>query len=239
MRSLFIVVFFGSNAFASGNEFITCHVKSDNFQDCLNKAIEDGIKQLKNGSSYYNLAPLDPHSIPSMTVGSGSGIVHLEQNYEDIVVYGLTDLSVSNAQMNFETLILKYNTMCYNLTQTSYYDIKGKLMLLPVHGRGSCMLTLKNVLVDHELEFQLMEKSYYHPKSYKLKLHPEHAAYHFENLFDGNKILGDNVNNVINQEWKAVFEDVGLGYEKAWAQVFLQYAIAIFQKIPANKFFIQ
>jgi uncharacterized protein with ParB-like and HNH nuclease domain len=39
-------------------------------------------------------------------------------------------------------------------------------------------------------------------------LNPELISFNFENLFDGNKELGDNTNQVLSDNWKEVFDDV-------------------------------
>jgi hypothetical protein len=44
--------------------------------------------------------------------------------------------------------------------------------------------------------------------SCNVTLNPELISFNFENLFDGNKELGDNTNQVLNDNWKEVFDDV-------------------------------
>lgn len=80
---------------------------------------------------------------------------------------------------------------------------------------------------------------YFVPRTYTARLHPAHARYHLDNLFDGNKLLGDNINRVLNEEWLTIFRDVAEGYEKAYADVFLQYSKAIFAKAPISEIFSQ
>jgi hypothetical protein len=44
--------------------------------------------------------------------------------------------------------------------------------------------------------------------SCNVTLNPELISFNFENLFDGNKELGDNTNQVLSDNWKEVFDDV-------------------------------
>lgn len=48
--------------------------------------------------------------------------------------------------------------------------------------------------------------------STEITLDPGHVSYKFANLFNGDKKLGDNINQVLNDNWKEVFDDVKDGY---------------------------
>lgn len=67
---------------------------------------------------------------------------------------------------------------------------------------------------------------------------PASIAFNYENLFDGNKLLGDNVNKVLNEEWEAVYKDVGRNYETNFARFCLLVTKAVFSNVPAKKLFL-
>jgi hypothetical protein len=35
---------------------------------------------------------------------------------------------------------------------------------------------------------------------------PSSIVFHFDNLFNGDKLLGDEINRVVNENWKLLFE---------------------------------
>lgn len=49
----------------------------------------------------------------------------------------------------------------------------------------------------------------------KFSLDPEKIEFNFENLFNGDKTLGDNINKVLNENWALVWSEVRESYEKA------------------------
>lgn len=74
--------------------------------------------------------------------------------------------------------------------------------------------------------------------SYKVTTRPKKMEFYFDNLFDGkNKELADNVNAVLNENWKELFEEVRPGYEEAYGIIFRNYAEMIFTKVPLDKIF--
>lgn len=68
---------------------------------------------------------------------------------------------------------------------------------------------------------------------------PGGIKFNYENLFDGNKLLGDNVNKVLNDEWEAVYKDVGRNYETSFARFCIRVTKAVFSNIPAKKLFLE
>ena len=76
-----------------------------------------------------------------------------------------------------------------------------------------------------------------HGTTIKQDLDPETISYHFENLFNGDKQLGDNINAVLNENSKEVFQDVKSGYENGIAMVLLQIINNLFSKLSMEEAF--
>ena len=78
-------------------------------------------------------------------------------------------------------------------------------------------------------------KTYFSFISNKLTLDPEFVSFNFENLFNGDKQLGDNINKVLNENFKEVFADVQPGYEKGLGLVLQQIINNLFSKVSAEE----
>lgn len=103
-----------------------------------------------------------------------------------------------------------------------------------------CLISV-NVKADHKIKFQEMTKrgqKYLEVVDYNIKLNPEKSIFNFENLFNGEKQLGEAMNRVLNQYDKEIFQDVGAGYGQSFALIGKQIANNFFTKIPKNKIFI-
>jgi hypothetical protein len=76
-------------------------------------------------------------------------------------------------------------------------------------------------------EFKKKDKTFVKVISSSLTLDPELVSFNFENLFNGDKKLGDNVNQVLNDNWREVFDDVIQDY----IEVFNKILIAVFNNL--------
>lgn len=66
---------------------------------------------------------------------------------------------------------------------------------------------------------------------------PEAVTFNFENLFNGDKRLGDNINKVLNENWKEVYADVESGYKDAIGVIILQLLNSFFSKLSVEEAF--
>lgn len=71
----------------------------------------------------------------------------------------------------------------------------------------------------------------------KLAAKPGRIYYHFDNLFNGDKALGDNMNTFLNDNWEAIFVEVQKSFENEFAAIFQKIISKVFSKYPYEKFF--
>ena len=64
---------------------------------------------------------------------------------------------------------------------------------------------------------------------------PGLVRFKLENLFDGNKRLGDNINTVMNENWQEVYNDVKSSYAEAFSQVLEIVFNNLLAKIPFDE----
>lgn len=122
----------------------------------------------------------------------------------------------------------------------SLYDFNGKILLLPMVGQGPCVVTLHNVKVTAVFNFDVVEKNgkqHFKVLDNTVKLSPDLVKFKFDNLFNGNKELGDNVNTVINDNWKEIFVEASDGYETALGLVVQNIMNNFFGKVPVSELF--
>lgn len=71
----------------------------------------------------------------------------------------------------------------------------------------------------------------------KIHLNPKKVIFHFDNLFNGDKTLGDNINKVLNENWREVFEDVKPHYEEAFQKIAASIFNGLLDKVPKKDLF--
>ncbi|CAG9767571.1 unnamed protein product [Ceutorhynchus assimilis] len=208
---------------------------------CLLKSIQSAITSLKSGNSEYGLKSLDPLRMDKMTFGAGRGPVQLVQNYDNVTLSGLSNMTVTKAHYDAQKKSLLFLANVPKVIQKGHYALDGKILALPVVGDGASTLTLENVDFIYNFQFEETKKggqTYFKIKSLAHSIKPNHLTLNFENLFNGNKLLGDNMNKLVNEEWRAVYDDVEGNVETSYAEVYRKYAQDFLDKVPVDKLFL-
>ena len=92
------------------------------------------------------------------------------------------------------------------------------------------------------LNFDLEEeekkgKKHYKIAKQKLTIEPKLIEFKLDNLFDGDKALGDNINKVMNDNWSELFADVRPSYEDAFGKIFASIFGNLLAKVPVSDLF--
>ncbi|XP_044261204.1 protein takeout-like [Tribolium madens] len=221
--------------------FKKCDLRDNNYNECLGKAVQNAIEQLTSPMEAVGLPDLEPLEVPSMVIGAGSGAVQFQQNYFDIKIGGLT--KIDSLQVNFD-LVEKRLTLDLHYSQVKmefHYEINGKMLLLPIYGKGPGFIHFlgrPRFVFNFELqEYQKNKKKYFKVNNTSLLMEPQLIKFHLENLFNGDKTLGDNVVQVMNDNWREVFNDVRGSYEEAFSQIFGAIFNNLLNKIPIVELF--
>ncbi|KAL3270740.1 hypothetical protein HHI36_021265 [Cryptolaemus montrouzieri] len=238
----YVVLFFEIFAIALAAKlppnFKKCKI---NDQECLKNALQDALPNLKGGLSELGLPSLDPLYIPEMTIGAGQNVVQLTQKYKEANLYGAADSQIKSVDIDLKKnkIDVKFTFPLWTLNAT--YEVKGKILLLPVFGTGPCSLTLENGNADLTFNIETYKKkdqSYIRGTQGKMVVRIQRATYKFDNLFNGDKILGDNINNVLNENWREVYEEVAPGYGDVYSAAFMNIMNKIFSKVPLPELFL-
>lgn len=82
-------------------------------------------------------------------------------------------------------------------------------------------------------------KKYMKIVDYKVSIVPERMVFKFDNLFNGNQRLGDEINRVVNENWDAVFNDVKANYDESFGLIFKDLANRVFGRVPFDEIFLK
>lgn len=85
--------------------------------------------------------------------------------------------------------------------------------------------------------FEKKGKKYLRVKEMTLKQIPEKVIYNFGNLFGGDERLGAEMNKVLNDNWKEVYDDIGEQFDTALRTVFIDYVNRFYAHIPYDDLF--
>lgn len=75
----------------------------------------------------------------------------------------------------------------------------------------------------------------------KFQLQPEPGRMYFkiDNLFNGDKALGDNMNLFLNENWPDIFKEIKGAIGSAFGKIFKRVISDVFTKHPYDKYFAE
>ncbi|KAH0812333.1 hypothetical protein GEV33_010458 [Tenebrio molitor] len=222
------------------SNFQKCNRKQPDLKECVLKAVQDAVPQLTRAYDEVNIPNVHPLEVAEATIGAGSGSVAVEQKFKQCKLDGFHTMKIDKFEFDFEGKTLSVSGYFPEIKKECQYELDGKVLLLAVKGTGPSKVVLKNLKVTALFNYEeKMKKGKTHIKiiSSKVNLDPELVSYNFENLFNGDKQLGDNINRVINDNWKEVFDDVKDGYVEVINRILVQLLNNFFSKVSLEEAF--
>lgn len=92
--------------------------------------------------------------------------------------------------------------------------------------------------IDMDVQkYQKNGDTYLKVTKFVMNCDPELVVFDFVNLFNGNKQLGDNVNRVLNDNWKEIYDELEREYMGTVSTALLKLSNKLFEKIPIKYIF--
>ncbi|KAF5284907.1 hypothetical protein FQA39_LY16862 [Lamprigera yunnana] len=197
---------------------------------------------LHGGLPEFGLDSIEPIRISSLRIGEGKGAVNVVQNYKNVEIHNLHTLKIIDVKsvVNEDEISLDFNMHCDDCYLTADYNLNGHILVVPIVGNGNCTVHLLNGKINFKLLCEMYnknEKKHVKPKELIISLEPESVHYQFNNLFNGDVKLGEEMNKLLNDNSLEVFNDVKSGYEEMLASVFTKIVKQIFKKVPYDELF--
>ncbi|KAH0816311.1 hypothetical protein GEV33_006480 [Tenebrio molitor] len=201
--------------------FKRCNRKQPDFKECFFKAVEHAVSQMTVSMKEVGLPKLDPMSIPSMSIAAGTSAAAFEQNYENITLSGFTKNNCSKIEIDFDEKTMHLDCGSDLIVMNFDYEFIGNILLLPIRSKGPGKVDIikpKNVLTLKFEEYEKKGKQYIRITDHKFLWTPQELVFNLENLFGDNEALNKNLNDVFNENWKALYDD-----SDQWDDVFDKY----------------
>ncbi|RZC38864.1 JHBP domain containing protein [Asbolus verrucosus] len=226
--------------FFPASSFKKCNRKEPDFASCVVEAAQTNIPQLTRPFSEVRLPSLDPLEIPSLVIGSGKATVAAEQRFHNCKIYGLDKVKVDKFEFDFDRKNLEVVGRFPEIRKLCDYELNGKILLFNIDSKGPSTIILKNMKATASFDYeekQKRAKTFIKFISGNLTLDADLVSFRFENVFPGNQAMNENVNKVMNENWKTIFTDVNKGYEEAIGQTVRGLLNNFFSKVSFQEAF--
>ncbi|CAG9804152.1 unnamed protein product [Chironomus riparius] len=225
------------------SSFPRCHYGE---VECITKAFNQVLKLGKDGISEINLPSFEPLRVAKVDIiQDTTSNIAINLVLHDADIYGISNANIYRV-VGFDKDISKskfeVNALIPKLRITSKYIVDGKVLILPITGRGDSILNLDNadVKVKFKMEpFVKDGKTYTKIGKHKSLLSTSKLSLNLENLFNGNKALGDNMNNFINENWEIIFQELKPAISEALGKVLIDIVTNFFASVPYTDLFLE
>ncbi|BET02424.1 Haemolymph juvenile hormone Hypothetical protein protein (JHBP) [Nesidiocoris tenuis] len=234
-------LFLAAKAAKLPSTFRKCARDRPDFDDCLGGAVEDAVRNLLgSGIPKLGVLALEPLSITQLSIGRGKGPISLDLTFKNLKIHGITNVKIMDQKTNLKDMRLESRSLNKQLVLTGDYEVDGKILLLPLNGKGKALITLDDVdgySIITGVPKVKKGKTYLDIKKYDYRFKPSKMTLNLENLFNGEKALSDNMNKILNANWEEVLNELKPSFEDALSEIFRDVTNRLFSKVPLDELY--
>lgn len=212
-----------------------CAKSDPNFKACTLKSARDTIPHVMKGDRKYKVPVLDPLKLDRLEVDDGHGPLGLAFIAQDVTILGVKDTQINDVDINLRDKHVTYDIFFPRLEMQTKYNISGRILVLPVVGSGDGNITLMNLHLKYDYNFTLEMRDgeeYFIPGANKLNFNTTRLYVYLDNLFNGDKLLGDSTNKSLDENWEELLKSVGPIVAEAMGEVMKTILTNIFELVP-------
>lgn len=245
MHSAVVLVFLAALvALCSGIKLPTSYNRcKPGDEPCIIQAITDTFHKFQNGVPALALAPLDPLRVDEMDIVQGQGPVNIVLNFKNVDITGFKDVIVKKAKgLTSNPNVIEMNLLLPVASLIGSYKIKGKVLILPIQGEGTSNMTMENcdfiMKFNGGLEKKADGKKYYQMNKIKATFDTTRFHMQLSNLFNGDKALGDSMNQFLNDNWEDILKELKPAIIGSFTKIFRAIISNVFENVPYDELFL-
>jgi len=221
--------------------FVQCKKSDSKLGECIKDSLQSAIPHLIKGFPSLGLYPIDPLRITTLGIDQGTGPVSIKLNFRDLDITNIGTAKINEVHADPDNYNFTLNVDFEKpITLDGNYNIKGKVMILPITGDGMCKIVLDNVKAKVNVYLTPVVRNgqtYAEVKDLVLKFTTTKLYLKLDNLFKGDKALGSNMNTFLNENWREILGELQNSFESAFAAAFANEAQQFFTRVPYNQVF--
>lgn len=169
--------------------------------------------------------------------------MQLSTIYTDVKMYGFSSSidKVEGFDRNLKSA--KISGRASQIFMTGNYEIKGQLLLLPIQGKGQFNMTVYGVDAYGKYKFGIFKKNNKEILQATKVLfnmdEPKKVSVYFDNLFGGNKLLGESMNQFLNENWREIFNEFKVALNPKFGELCLNLMNSVFGNFDYHELFIE
>ncbi|XP_039296186.1 protein takeout [Nilaparvata lugens] len=218
-----------------------CSPNDPNLNECVVKTGAPAIKKIAQGDPKYRIPKLDPLTIPQIKIRQGTRQVGLSLELNNLKMYGLQDVDFRSARLDLNNSHCEWDFFLKKMTMIGKYNVSGQVLVLPITGQGDANVTVTGVtftfIYDYILEKRANGLEYVKVTDYKMPFQVTDMKIKLDNLFNGDRLLGSNMNQFLNENWQEIMKELGPAMGEALGEIFKQTLTSMADVVPFKNIF--
>ncbi|XP_023026830.1 protein takeout [Leptinotarsa decemlineata] len=185
-----------------------CKRDDPKLDDCALQNGKLGLPYILKGDKKYGIPNFYPLKINEITMETAG---NLKIKLKDVEVHGLENAELQRVKIDTKAKKFYVDFKVNTINILGKYDMDGRILILPIKGNGDANITAIGGDFHYNFEYKLENRDgEEYMKSTKQNIDYEvgRLFIQFDNLFNGDKVLGANANEVLNKEWESVFKEM-------------------------------
>ncbi|CAI6362516.1 unnamed protein product [Macrosiphum euphorbiae] len=186
---------------------------------------------------------MDPLRISTLLIDQGKGPVSLKLDFKDLDISNLKSVIIDKIHYNAETYSLDAEVHPQkSIMLDGDYETNGKVLILPIVGKGRCKIVIDVSKFVGTVQMKPVVKNgnkYLEIVKIAWKFTPTNMKIKLDNLFNGDKALGDNMNVFLNENWRELLKELQPAIEEVFGQAFGQIAQSFLSRVPENQIILE
>ncbi|KAL4092097.1 hypothetical protein QTP88_026666 [Uroleucon formosanum] len=174
--------------------FVQCKRSDPKLNECIKNSLKNAIPHLIKGVPSLGLYPIDPLRITQLGIDQGTGPVSIKLNFRDLDISNIGTVKINELYADLDNNNITLDVYFEKpITLDGNYDIKGKVIILPITGDGLCKISLDNLIAKVNVYLKPVVRNgqtYADIKEIKLTFTTTKLNMKLDNLFKGDKALG-------------------------------------------------
>jgi len=228
-----------TNAAAMPDYIKVCNRNDPKIAECVRNTVHNLRPYLKMGIKELNVPAMEPLFIGDLNIldGSAAGIT---VKAKQLNIYGASNFEIKKIRSLNNGKRFDFELNLPRLQGEGFYDINGQILALPIKGNGpftgnftnfyAFVTTIFEVKNINGVEFLTM-------KELDVKIRTGKGRIRLQNLFNGDKVLGDVINDTINQNFELFTNEVIGPIERALEKKFSSIATKILENFTYKELF--
>ncbi|KAM7362285.1 protein takeout-like [Cochliomyia hominivorax] len=213
--------------------------------ECIAKIIDYFLHEKSQGDNSINLIKVEPLEVKKISFKQGAeSPVNIELTFTNSNINGLSQAKTTKVK-GFGKDITKKHELTLHVEKVELvgdYQVNGKILVLPITGTGKSNITMVNVDLIVKFTGTPLEKdgkTYMKIDKFHLDIEPKRIIFKIDNLFNGDKVLGDNMNVFLNENWSDIYKEMKETIGSGFGKIFNSVISKVFSNLPYEEYFIE